>query len=100
MGIGCLVSIPGLVAAFFFANHIGKKIKAKEDLEVEQAGMSYEDLLKSYGKLPNGFMALAPILMPIICMALGSIASAAKWPGGVGVFSSSSVVRSSLSPSV
>ena len=86
MGIGCLVSIPGLVAAFFFANYIGKKIKAKEDLEVEQAGMSYEDLLKSYGKLPNGFMALAPILMPIICMALGSIASAAKWPGGVGVF--------------
>jgi len=86
MGIGCLVSIPGLVAAYFFANYIGKQLKAKEDIQIEEGGQTYEDLLKSYGDLPNGFMALAPILLPIVCMALGSISAAMKWPGGIGIF--------------
>ncbi|MFA7119305.1 MAG: GntP family permease, partial [Sphaerochaetaceae bacterium] len=81
IGIGCLVSIPGLIAAYFFANYIGKRIKAKEDFEVDEKGQSYEELLKSFGSLPNGFMALAPIIVPILCMALGSISSAAKWTG-------------------
>ena len=80
MGVGALVSIPCLIAAYFYANYIGKRVKTIEDKnEVSQA--EYEKLLKSFGKLPNGFMALAPIIVPIICMALGSISSMAGWTG-------------------
>lgn len=85
MGIGALVSIPCLIAAYFYANYIGKRVKTVED-QNEVSQEEYEKLLKSFGKLPNGFMALAPIIIPIICMALGSISSMAGWQGPMAVF--------------
>lgn len=42
---------------------------------------SYQELVKEYGKLPNGFSALAPIIMPIILMALSSVGAELKWEG-------------------
>ena len=66
--------------ANIYANYIGKRVKTSEDKnEVSQE--EYEKLLKSFGKLPGGFMALSPIIIPIICMALGSISSMAGWTG-------------------
>ena len=38
---------------------------------------SYEELVAEYGKLPSGFMSFAPILLPIILMALSSAFSMA-----------------------
>lgn len=38
-------------------------------------------MVKEYGKLPSGFMSLAPILLPIILMALSNIAKIAGWTG-------------------
>lgn len=81
MGIGALVSIPCMIAAFYYANYIGKKVSVSVEDETETK--SYEDLLKSFGGLPGGFLSLAPILLPIIAMALGSITSMAKWTGPV-----------------
>lgn len=82
IGIGALVSIPCLIAAYFYANFIGKRVKSSEDLE-ESAGPSYDELLKSFGELPSGAISLAPILLPILCMALGSISSMAGWGGAI-----------------
>ncbi len=81
MGIGAIVSIPCLIAAYFYAKSISKKVEA--DLTGEETTASYDELLASFGKLPNGFLSLAPIIMPIICMALGSISSMAGWTGAV-----------------
>lgn len=80
IGAGVLVSIPCLVTAYFFANHIGRRVKSAEDRE-EQTGMSYDELLKSFGELPNGFLSLAPIIMPILAMAMGSVSAALGWKG-------------------
>ncbi len=85
MGIGALVSIPCLIAAYFYASYIGKKVKTVED-ETSSSSDEYEKLLKSFGDLPNGFWALAPILLPIIAMALGSISSMAGWTGALATF--------------
>jgi GntP family gluconate:H+ symporter len=41
-------------------------------------------LVAEYGKLPNGFNALAPIVVPIALMALGSISSMAGFTGFLG----------------
>jgi len=81
MGLGALCSIPALIGSYFFAKYIGKKEKSKEDHEIETITQTYEQLVASYGKLPGGFISLAPIIMPIILMALGSIAAMAKWTG-------------------
>lgn len=85
MGIGALVSIPCLIAANFYANYIGKSVKTVEDKQ-DTSEAEYNELLKSFGKLPGGFMALAPIIIPIICMAISSIVSVAGIEGGVKTF--------------
>ncbi len=82
MGMGVLASILPLIAGLFYAKFIGKKIKSAD--EVADNGTvtkTYEELVAEYGKLPNGFNALAPILVPIVLMALGSISSMAGWTG-------------------
>ena len=81
MGLGLVVSIPALAGALIYAGHIGKKIKSKEDVDIDSAAKTYEEIVASYGRLPNGCISLAPIVAPIILMALGSIASMAKWTG-------------------
>lgn len=86
IGMGALVSIPCLAIAYFFANYIGKRVKSSEDLSEIGGGPNYDELLRSFGKLPNGFMSLAPIIMPIIAMALGSISSVLGWGGSFGSF--------------
>lgn len=78
MGIGALCSILPLIAGYFFALIIGKKVKAADEPTNEEAiGQTYEELVASYGKLPNGFAAFAPIVVPIILMGLSCALSMA-----------------------
>ena len=72
MGLGALISIPALLAALFFSRAIGKKVKAGDDIENDETVQTYEELVASYGKLPNGWMAFAPIVVPILLMAISS----------------------------
>ncbi len=82
MGMGVLASIIPLIAGYLYAKYIGKKIKSADELgSAEGVVKTYEQLVAEYGKLPGGLNALAPILVPIILMALGSIASMAGWTG-------------------
>lgn len=85
IGIGALVSIPCLIVAYFYANYIGKKVQTEEDMQ-DKSEESYNQLLKSFGKLPNGFLSFAPIIVPIITMALGSISDMAGWTGALDTF--------------
>ncbi|MDR1322207.1 MAG: GntP family permease [Gracilibacteraceae bacterium] len=88
MGLGALVSIPALIGAYIFAAAVGKSVKSQEDVDIEGATKSYEEIKASYGKLPGGFISLAPIIVPIVLMALGSIAAMAKWTGAaLAIFS-------------
>lgn len=74
IGMGVLVSIPVLIASYAFAKYIGRQISVAEEKEADNTiQQSYEALLKQYGKLPSGFLSLAPIFTPILFMALGSI---------------------------
>ena len=82
MGIGVVASILPLIAGVLFAKFIGKKVKSEDEtVTSDEVVKTYEELVAEYGKLPNGFNALAPILVPIILMALGSISSMAGWTG-------------------
>ncbi|MBP3633069.1 MAG: GntP family permease [Oscillospiraceae bacterium] len=79
MAIGALISIPALIAGYFFALYIGKKVKAGDEADaLGEDVKSYEELVASYGKLPNAFMSFAPIIVPIILMALSSAFSMAS----------------------
>ncbi len=72
MGIGTLCSILPLIASYFFAIFIGKRVKSQDEASNTEVVKTYEELVASYGKLPNGFMSFAPIVVPIILMGLSS----------------------------
>lgn len=83
MGLGLLVSIPALVGAFFYAKYIGKKITASDDVNENEVVETYEEIVASYGKLPGGAISLAPILVPVLLMAMSNIASILGWTGAL-----------------
>ncbi|MEG1366045.1 MAG: GntP family permease [Oscillospiraceae bacterium] len=82
IGLGALCSIFPLIAGFFYAKYIGKKEKASDEADNGEISKSYEELVAEFGKLPNGFTALAPIIVPIILMAWSSIVAMVGMKGG------------------
>lgn len=84
MGMGALVSIFALVPSYFFALYIGKKTKTPEDAEDEDVNMNapkeaFDALKDQFGKLPNAWLSFAPIFVPVLAMAMGTIAAVGKW---------------------
>lgn len=77
--VGLLISIPVMLAGYWYAVKIGSKfdVPAKPDTTVEE-------LLKKYGKLPGVVRSFAPIVLPIILIAIKSIADFPSAPFGVG----------------
>lgn len=76
IGMGIAISVLPLTAAYFFATFIGKKVKSSDELDVESISQAYNQ-----HNLPGTAASVTPILLPIILMAGGSIASFAKMEG-------------------
>ncbi|MDF2886229.1 MAG: Gluconate transporter [Lacrimispora sp.] len=81
MGMGALCSVFPLIAGYFYARYIGKKVKSEDEADMGEIGKTYEELVAEFGKLPSGVNALAPIVVPILLMALSSGASMAGMTG-------------------
>jgi len=82
IGLGVLCSILPLIAGLIYAKIIGKKIKSADELGgADEVVKTYEELKAEYGKLPGGWNAIAPLVVPILLMALSSVSSMAKWSG-------------------
>ena len=74
IGLGLLCSIFPLAAGFIFAKFIGKRVKSSDETtNTDEVVKTYEELVAEYGKLPCGINAIAPIIVPVILMALGTI---------------------------
>ncbi|MBR8463318.1 GntP family permease [Campylobacter sp. faydin G-24] len=82
--MGAVVSIPVLIGVYLFAKSIGKDVHINDEEANKIITKSYEELIKQYGKLPGGFLSVAPIFMPILFMALGSITKILKIDGVEG----------------
>ena len=83
MGFGALCSVFPLIAGYFYANFIGKRVRATDEADAGEVTKTYEELVAEYGKLPGGWDSMAPIVVPIILMALSSIGSMAHLTGFV-----------------
>ena len=81
MGFGALCSVFPLAAAYFYAKFIGGKVRADDEADAGEVTKTYEELVAEYGKLPGGFNSIAPILVPILLMALSSVAAMAGMSG-------------------
>lgn len=83
MGLGVVTSVFPLTAGYLYARFIGRRIKASDD-NSEQAAESYEVLKAGFGQLPGLAFSLAPLIVPIVLMALSSIAAMLHWSGWAG----------------
>ncbi|MDR1933147.1 MAG: hypothetical protein LBQ57_10050 [Spirochaetales bacterium] len=78
--VGLLVSIPIMLAGYFYATKVAVKYKIEANAKTD-----LDTLLKQYGKLPSVAASFAPILIPIILIALKSVADFPARPFGDGV---------------
>lgn len=79
--VGLCISIPAVIVAILYAKFVASKIDIPANSE-----FTYEELQSKYGKLPGAVQSFAPIILPIILIALASVASFPGSPFGTGVF--------------
>ncbi len=69
--VGLLVAIPAVIVGYFWAIKVGTKIDVPADKE---EALDYEEVIKSFGKMPSTFKAFLPIVLPIVLIGIGSTA--------------------------
>lgn len=77
--VGLLISIPAVIVAILYAKLVASKIDIPANSEY-----TYEQLQTKYGKLPGALQSFAPILLPIILIAIASICDFPAKPFGTG----------------
>ncbi len=75
--LGIIVSIPAMIAGYFWATRFAKKYYIEPDEEE-----TYDSLMNKFGKLPSVALSFAPLIIPIILILFKSIASFPTKPFG------------------
>ncbi|MBO8126900.1 MAG: GntP family permease [Firmicutes bacterium] len=78
---GLLVSIPAVIAGWLYALKVGSKYPI-----VPKTDVTYDDLMKKFGQLPGAWESFMPLIVPIVFIALRSIALFNSHPFGTGFF--------------
>lgn len=71
--VGLIVSIPAVAVAIIWAKKVSSKININPNVEY-----TMEELQKKYGKLPGTLESFAPIVVPILLIAIASIVTILK----------------------
>lgn len=79
IGVGLLVSIPAVLAGVLYAKKVAAKVNIPANSEY-----TVEELLARYGKLPSPAASFAPIVVPILLIALKSLGDFPSRPLGEG----------------
>ena len=75
IGLGVIVSLLSLIPAYFFTGRIGKRVQVAEPTD--------DVLATNEERRCDATLAFLPIVLPIVLMALGSVASLANLPQDV-----------------
>ena len=75
IALGSVISLLSLIPAYFFAGSAGKRI---EPAETPNEALTTED-----ERPCNATLAFLPIVLPIVLMALGSVAALTQLPSGI-----------------
>lgn len=82
--MGLIVAIPAVIVGYLWAVKVGSKITVPED--IEETGFDYDEIVKSFGKMPSTFKAFLPIVLPIILIGVGSVAKLTMAEGSFNTF--------------
>lgn len=79
--IGLIISVPAVAIAIIYARKVSSKVQIPANSEY-----TLDELEEKYGKLPGVFHSFSPILLPIILIAIASVATFPSYPFGQGIF--------------
>lgn len=70
--MGLIVAIPATLVGYLWSIKVATKIRVPED---DLEALDYDEIIKSFGKMPSTFKSFLPIMLPIILIGVGSVAS-------------------------
>ena len=70
--VGLLVAIPAVLVGYIWARVVGSNIRTEQD---DEPTLDYEEIIKSFGKMPSTFKSFLPIVLPILLIGIGSAAA-------------------------
>lgn len=79
--VGLVTSVPAMLSGLVYAKHVASKFDIPANPE-----FTVEELMEKYGRLPGVVHSFAPIVLPIILIALKSVADFPSHPFGAGEF--------------
>ena len=79
--IGLMVAIPVTIAGYLWATRFASHYQV-----LAESSISYEELREKFQTLPSAFQAFTPLALPIILIALKSVANFPSLPFGGGAF--------------
>lgn len=80
--IGLITAIPATVAGYIWAKKVASKIEVEDDGE----DLNYDEIVRSFGKMPSTFLSFLPILLPIVLIGIGSVITFQGVEGDIAKF--------------
>ena len=77
--VGLIISVPAVAVAIIYAKKVSSKIQIPANSEY-----TLEELEAKYGQLPGVLHSFSPILLPILLIAIASVADFPSYPFGQG----------------
>ena len=75
--VGLMVAIPVTIAGYLWATKFASRYEV-----LAETSVSYEELLEKFKTLPSAFAAFTPLVLPIVLIALKSVANFPSLPFG------------------
>ncbi|HYF93697.1 MAG TPA: GntP family permease [Symbiobacteriaceae bacterium] len=82
--IGLVCAIPAMIVGYWWAMRFSKHFDPNQKLDGKDVGETWEQLKAKYGKLPSPLAAFSPLVVPILLIALSSVANFPSLPFGSG----------------
>lgn len=82
--IGLIVAVPAVVVGYFWATKVASKIEVEDD--GDELDYDYDEIVRSFGKMPSAFQAFLPIILPIVLIGIGSVITVLGMEGSVTAF--------------
>jgi GntP family gluconate:H+ symporter len=66
--IGLITAIPAALAGYLWSIKVASKIEVEDDRN--DLDYDYDEIVRSFGKMPSAFQSFLPIVLPIVLIEL------------------------------
>ena len=82
--IGLITAIPAVLAGYLWSIKVASKIEVEDDNN--DLDYDYDEIVRSFGKMPSAFQSFLPIVLPIILIGISSVLSLLDTGGSIASF--------------